>query len=229
MSRCAGTLLALALACALASTAHAQRCPRDTFRLVLPSAPRSDEATAHVRVRRQGGDPFHGPDGGTCVLQDGERVLVPNGTERVFTVAASSSSLLEIEIAWMGRRNTPGTVETMHVSMPARSEILFYSITCNWYAVWGDRLMVHSHNERLRGRARLILGPSEASQPARPCARDDHGHLEPEERGCVATQAMLGYCLPFTVERANRRHTFWLRDGEAWRVELDRFSSARLR
>jgi hypothetical protein len=199
---------------AMPVSAHAQRCPRDTLRVELPSAPGDGEASASIHIRRRAGDPYDGPDGGTCVVRDGVATLVAPNEDRTFAIRADGDALTPIGV---GR-------EVLHVSMPAGSEIAFVSIACHYFRIEAADLAVADHHGEGPDAGEIYVGATRrlARTPyGGPCSAENDATLSPSAVDCTF-RPQLGYCAYAKMALRGRQHSFWPRAGERWRIAVDR-------
>lgn len=203
----------------LPAAAAGAQCRRDELRVVLP--PRVEGApTASVEVARSGRDPFDGPAGGTCVVQDASVTHVPDGERRSFDVTGSTERLIPIEV---GR-------EIVHVSLPPGASVRFASSACQAWSLEGEGLDVFDHAGEPPGpgpAARVQFAPT-LTQWRAPyfgaCTTDGELALTPGMNGFGSCHDVpqRGLCQRLRARYRGRVHSFFLRTGEHWRIEIGR-------
>lgn len=194
--------------------ASAQRCPRDTLRVEIPSAPADGEPSAEIHIRRRAGDPYDGPDGGTCVVRDRVATLVPPNEDRTFAIRADDRALTEIGV----------DREVLHVSMPAGSEIAFVSIACHYFHIEAADLAIVDHHGEGPDAGEIYVGstrPLARTPYGGPCGAEDDASLSTNAVDCTF-RPQLGYCTYTKMAIAGRHHSFWPRAGERWHIAVDR-------
>jgi hypothetical protein len=199
---------------AMPLSVSAQRCPRDTLRVEIPREPAAGEAAASIHIRRRAGDPYDGPDGGTCVVRDGVATLVPPNEHRTFAIRADDDELTEIGV----------DREVLHVSMPSGSEIAFVSIACHYFHIEAADLAIDDHHGEGPDAGEIYVGstrPLARTPYGGPCGADDDATLDPRAVDCTF-RPQLGYCTYTKMQLRGRPHSFWPRAGERWRIAVDR-------